>query len=128
MVTALSIALGLAAVSCTTEPQDLSSLTGVWVSLTEFWEPSLTLDLLEDEAGKLAGTGIMAHGAWQAEVVVDGTYTHPEVRITLTQDGHLGFLNSYTGTRVDDNVIDGDFEGGIGNQGGAMRMKRVSQP
>ena len=127
MVTALSLALGLAAVSCTTEPQDLSSLTGVWVSLNEFWEPSLTLDLLEDEAGKLAGTGIMAHGAWQAEVVVDGTYMHPEVRISLTKPGHL-VLGSYTGTRVDDNVIDGDFEGGIGNQGGAMRMKRVSQP
>ena len=127
MVTALSIALGLTAVSCTAEPQDLSSLSGVWVSLNEFWELSLTLDLLEDEAGKLAGTGIMAHGAWQSEGVADGTYTHPEVRISLTQPGHL-VLGSYTGMRVDDNVIDGYFEGGIGNQGGAMRMKRVSQP
>ena len=125
IVTALSVALGLTV--CTTEPQDLSSLTGVWVSLNEFWEPSLTLDLLEDDAGKLAGTGIMALGAWQSERVVDGAYTHPEVRITLTLQGHLG-IDSYTGTRVDGNLIDGYFEGGIGNQSGPMRMKRVSQP
>ena len=98
IVTALSVALGLTAVSCTTEPQDLSSLTGVWASLNELWKPSLTLDILEDDAGKLTGTGIIALGAWQSEGVVDGAYTHPEVRITLRQQGHLG-LDSYTGTR-----------------------------
>ncbi len=126
MVAALAIALGLTAVSCTTEPQDLSSLTGEWFSLNDFWEPSLTLDLLEGAAGILAGTGVIAHGAWQAEGVADGAYTHREVRITLAGPGHLG-LGSYTGTRVDDNLIDGYFEGGIGSQGGAMRMKRLSQ-
>ena len=124
VATALSIALGLATVSCGAEPEEFSSLTGDWVSSSSFLVPSLTLDLLEADGGRISGTVVMTLGRLELQAIVDGAYAHPEVRLSFT-DGTIG-VASYTGTRVDDNTIDGDFVLGLGSEGEVMRLTRLS--
>ena len=106
---AVSIALAPTLVSCSgTEPPADSPLTGEWVSTNDPWVQSLALDLLEGDGGEISGSFTTALGSWKLEGVVEGAYTHPEVRLTLTH-GLLVYGN-YTGKRVDHNTIDGNFD------------------
>ena len=124
MVAAASLALGLTTVSCGTEPEELSPLTGDWISASGFLLPSLTLDLLEEDGGEISGTVVMTLGAWELQGAVEGTYAHPAVQLSVTDDAFV--LARYTGTRSDDNTIDGEFVFVAANQSGAMRLTRLS--
>ena len=124
VVTAVSIALGLTTVSCGSEPEEFSSLTGQWVSASSFSVPSLTLDLLEADGGQISGTVVMTLGLLELQAMVDGTHTHPEVRLSFTDGGVE--IAGYSGTRKDDNTIDGDFLFGFGSEREVMRLTRLS--
>ena len=111
----------LTIVSCSTEPQpEDSPLTGEWISTNDPWDPSLALDLLEDDAGEISGSYTIALGSWQVQGDVNGEYTHSEVQLDF-RSGVL-VLGDYTGKRVDGNSIDGNFE--FGGRVVATRLKR----
>ena len=111
-------------VSCGgTEPPADSPLTGAWVSENEPWIQSLALAVVEVDGGEIAGSFTTTLGAWSLQGVVEGEYTHPEVRLTLRYS--VLVYGSYTGRRVDHGTIDGDFE--IGSHDGDViptRMRR----
>ena len=106
---ALSVALVSIGVSCSTEPQELSPITGEWVSLAEPGLPArLELALLADSTGEIFGTCTETVIGTSVPCVVRGEYTHPDVQLTFSRRGGSEYAE-YSGQRVDNNTIDGNL-------------------
>ena len=106
----LLAAFALAALcGCGTDPADVP-LAGTWrgshttegiVTFQFTWE-------LRECDGVIAGSGSFAFSSTTVTGDVTGSYTHPDVRMTLAIGEDLRFR--YVGTRTSDDVLDGTLE------------------
>jgi len=118
---ALSFALASIGISCSTEPQELSPVTGQWVSLAEPGAPALLeLALLADDAGEIFGTCTLAAIDTRVPCVVQGDYIHPDLELTISRGEST--YGEYAGERVDNNTIDGNLSSS--DEVVALRLKR----
>ncbi len=102
---------------CATEPEDVP-LSGTWTGLAVFGSDIIEFSWeLRESGGVIAGTGSFALDPVSFTGDVTGSYTHPDVRMTLTiffDDEDLAFR--WVGTRAGDDMLTGILHDPDGDQ------------
>ena len=110
--------VALLAVSCgVTEPEDVP-LSGTWTGSAE-WSGTIVSFVwgLRESGGVIAGSGTVTYDPVTLTGDVTGSYTHPDVRMTLVVhfDPNDTVDFRWVGTRTSDDVLSGvlhDVDGG----------------
>ena len=102
---------------CATEPEDVP-LSGTWTGSATFGNDVIEFSWeLRESGGVIAGTGSFALDPVSFTGDVTGSYTHPDVRMTLTivfDDEDLRFR--WVGTRAGDDMLTGILHDPDGDQ------------